>query len=163
MIREAGKFPDGPEVGFSWYWLIYVLGKGGCISFVSILHKLPKLLQRNQELNNLSYSEKTTVIQLLKKSPSFYKILNFVTVHNIPPLGPTLSQMNPVHNFPPYFCEIRYNIILSSTPLSFEWYVPFRFPTQNSVCNSRLSHLCYIPLPFHPLRFDHQNYVWWSM
>jgi len=36
-------------------------------------------------------------------------------VHNSPPLVPTLSQMNPLHIFPPYFPKIHSNIILQST------------------------------------------------
>jgi hypothetical protein len=41
-------------------------------------------------------------------------------------LVPILSQMNLVHNFPPYFPKIHFNIILSSIPRSSEWSLPFR-------------------------------------
>jgi hypothetical protein len=37
---------------------------------------------------------------------------------NSSPLVPTLSQMNPVHTFPPHFSMIRSNVTLPSTPRS---------------------------------------------
>jgi len=41
-------------------------------------------------------------------------------VHKSRPLDPNLSQMHPVHTFPPYLPKIHSNIILSSTPMSSE-------------------------------------------
>jgi hypothetical protein len=38
-------------------------------------------------------------------------------VHNIPPLVPVLSHMNPVHTFPTYFPNNHSNIIFASTPV----------------------------------------------
>jgi len=45
-------------------------------------------------------------------------------VHNSPSMVPILSQMHPVHTFPPYFPKICYIIILPSMPRSFKWSVP---------------------------------------
>jgi len=43
-------------------------------------------------------------------------------VHKSPPMVPTLRQMNPVHNFPPYFPKIHFNIIFPSMPSSTSLY-----------------------------------------
>jgi len=53
-----------------------------------------------------------------------------------PPLVAILSQMLPVHAFPPYFLKILSNIILTWTPRSYEWPLLFRFSDQNIVCIS---------------------------
>jgi len=41
--------------------------------------------------------------------------------------SPILSQMNPVHTFPPCFPKIHSNIILPSKLSSSEWSLPFKF------------------------------------
>jgi hypothetical protein len=46
---------------------------------------------------------------------------------------PILSQMNPVQIFPPYIPTIHSNIILPSTPKSFTWSLPFRFPNHRTL------------------------------
>jgi hypothetical protein len=51
-------------------------------------------------------------------------------VHRSPALVPILSQMNPVHNFPPYLPKIHSNIILPSTPPSSTWSPHFRLSDQ---------------------------------
>jgi len=43
-----------------------------------------------------------------------------------PPLVPILNQTHPVHNFPPYFPNMNCNIVLTFTPWSSEWSLPFR-------------------------------------
>jgi len=40
--------------------------------------------------------------------------------HKSLPLVPTLSQMHPVHTFPPYFPKIHSDIILPPMPTSFK-------------------------------------------
>jgi hypothetical protein len=46
------------------------------------------------------------------------------------PLVRILSQTNPVDIFRPYYPKIPSNIILPSTPRSYEMYLPFRFLTK---------------------------------
>jgi hypothetical protein len=59
-------------------------------------------------------------------------------VHKRPPPVPILSQMYPINTSKPYFPEIILDIILPSTPRSFEWSLPFRLCKQNFVCISSL-------------------------
>jgi len=55
------------------------------------------------------------------------------------PMVPFLSQMSPVHTFPPYSPRIHSVITLPSTPCSSKWYVPFRLSDQNFVYSSQLT------------------------
>jgi hypothetical protein len=78
-----------------------------------------------------------------------------------PPLVPTLSQMNQVHTFQLYFPTIYSSIILPSMPSSSEWSHPIRFPEQNCVRMSHLSHVCHMLRPSHPPCLDNPNNIWW--
>jgi len=85
-----------------------------------------------------SYLASQEISRLIRNSRFHFR------VHNDPPLVPYLSQMHPVHNFPPCFPEIRSNIILPSLPKSSEWSLPFRYFNQNIVL-IYLSHAFCIP------------------
>jgi hypothetical protein len=88
--------------------------------------------------------EKLPVAQLVKKFPAFYRTRRFINVFTAARhWALVLSQMNPVHTFPPYSSKIHSNIILPSTPRSSEWSLPFRFSSKNYVS---ISHLAY-PIP----------------
>jgi hypothetical protein len=41
--------------------------------------------------------------------------------------------------------------------------LPFRFPDQNLVCNSHLSHVCYMPRPSYPPWLDYPKCIWRSV
>jgi len=68
----------------------------------------------------------------------------YYRVHTQLSLVPILSQMHTVHILPTYFSKIHSNIILPSTPKSFEWSLSFRLSNQNIVCIVHLSHACYM-------------------
>jgi len=79
------------------------------------------------------------------------------SIHNIQPLVPILTQVNPVHNIPPYFCKIHSKIIVPSTPVSFDRSLPFRASDRNFVCISHLSYACYMSCLSRTPSFDHSN------
>jgi hypothetical protein len=74
-------------------------------------------------------------------------------------LVPILSQMNPLHAFPPYFLKIHSNITLPSTPRSSEWCLPFKFSDQNFVYISHLSHPYHTSQKSHPSKIYHLNNI----
>jgi hypothetical protein len=87
-----------------------------------------------------SHSASQEITRTLWNPKIHYRIQNKL------PLIPVLSQMNPVHNFPPYFPKIHYNITIPYTPRSSYW-----SHNQNIVCiSSPLSATC----PAYPILLD---------
>jgi len=81
----------------------------------------------------------------------FTEILCFLwNPDSLPPVVPILSQLNPVNTFSHYFPKIHSNIILLYAPTPSIWFIPFRFPKQNSGHISYLKHTCCMSPPFHP-------------
>jgi len=62
---------------------------------------------------------------------------------SLPPV-PILSQLNPVHTPTSQFLKIHLNIILPSIPGSPKWSPSLRFPHQNPVYTSPLTHTSYV-------------------
>jgi len=88
------------------------------------------------EANSCSASQE---IPCLLCNPKFH-----FRAHNISLLFSVLNHESPVHKFPPHFSNTHSNIILLSVPVSPKWSLPFRFPDQNFVHISHLSHPSYI-------------------
>jgi hypothetical protein len=59
-----------------------------------------------------------------------------------PPLDPVLSHMNPVHILTPYFCNIRFNIILPYSTMSPKLSLLFVFLYFVCSCVSNLLEAC---------------------
>ena len=80
-------------------------------------------------------------------------------IHKCPPPVPFLTQLIPVHNPTYHFLKIHLNIILPSTPGFPQWCLSPRFPKQNPVHVSPLSHTRYMPRPSHSSRFYHTKNI----
>jgi hypothetical protein len=80
--------------------------------------------------------------------------VNHRTHKRTPPV-PILSQLHPVHTPASHFPKIHPKIILLSTPGSPQWSPFLRFPHQNPVTTSPLTHTRYVPRPSHSSRFYH--------
>jgi hypothetical protein len=107
------------------------------------------------EANNHSASQQ--ILRLSRNQKINYH------VYKGPSPVPLLNQVHPLHTFPHYFPKIRFIIILSTTPRSSEWSLPFRFSDQNIVWISYFTHGGYMPLPFlRPWNY-HPNNIWWSV
>jgi hypothetical protein len=64
-------------------------------------------------------------------------------IHKSPLPIPVLSQINPIHTLTPYFFNINFYIILSSTSRSYKWYF-LKFSDQNFVRISHAEDECYV-------------------
>ena len=81
----------------------------------------------------------------------------------VPTTHPLPNQLDPVHTPTSHFLKIHLNVIFPSTPGSSKWSSSLRFPHQNAVYTSPLSHTCHVPRPSHSSGFDHPNKVWWGV
>lgn len=92
-----------------------------------------------------------TVSQLVKTSLALWNYKVHCGVHNSLLNAPVLSQMNSIHTLKPYFCKVRFNIILLWTTEYLKHSVYFRGFAQTIECIYHHSHAWYMPRPSHLL------------
>jgi hypothetical protein len=111
------------------------------------VNKLTNSMQQGPSWEANSHSASQEIPLLLWNSKVHHR------AHNIPPLVPILSQMNPVHNFPHYFSKIHSNVIFASMSTFSECSLPFSFPTKMFyfLRISLLSYACYMTPSPHSL------------
>jgi hypothetical protein len=103
------------------------------------------------------FSANQEIPRLLSNPKLHYRI------DKCPPPVPILSQLDAVQTPTPDALKIHLSIIISSTPGSSNWSLPFRFPNQNPVYTSPVPHKCYMPRPSHSSRFWHPNNIGWEV
>lgn len=101
-------------------------------------------------------SSASQAIHRILWDPKFYYF-----VHKIPPFVRVLSQINPVHTVPDNLFKIHRTIMLPLTYRSSKWTLSVRFPHQNSLCTSPLTHMCNLSNKFRPSFNQPANILWW--
>jgi hypothetical protein len=90
---------------------------------------------RSREANRSSASQEI---------PAFYGTRKFITAFtNTRHLSPYRAR--PIHSvLSSHVLKIHFNIIIPSMRSSFKWSVSLRFPHQNPLCTSPVSHMCHV-------------------
>jgi len=83
--------------------------------------------------------------------------------HKPPPPVPIQGQPNPIHIPKYHLLEIHPNIIHPSTPRSPQWSLSLRFPHQDNIRPSLLTHTRHMPSPTHSSRFYHPQNIGWAV
>jgi len=136
-----------------YYWSLPAIGHDNHKA-LGPLKKLTKSIEQSPSWEANSHSASQAFLCCSWNPNVHYRI------HNSPPLVPIPNQMNSVHKFPSCIPTIQF---ILPTSRSYEWSITFRFSDHNFVCDSHVSHVCYMPSPSHPHWLDHPNNVRWGV
>ena len=114
-------------------------------------------MEQSPSSENNWFSASQEILRILWNPKVHYRI------HKCPPSVSLLCQLDPVHAPTSYFLNIRLNIILQSTPGSPKCSLSLKFPHQNPVYISPLTHTRYMPHPSHFYRFYHLKNIGWAV
>ena len=102
--------------------------------------------------------EKLTGLQLVKKFPTFHGTRKFITaLTSVRQTVSILGQPNAVHIPTSYLLEIHLNNIHPSTPRSPQCSLLLRFPHQDPIHPTFLTHTGHMASPSHSSRFYHPH------
>jgi len=113
-------------------------------------------MEHNPSWEANSCSASRAITRILWKPKLHYGI------YKCPPPVHISSRIN-LAQAPSSFLEIHFNITIPYTPRSSNWSLSLRFPHQNPVRISSVSHTCYMPRPSHSSWFDYPNNIWWAV
>ena len=100
--------------------------------------------------------EKLTGLQLVKKFPAFHRTRTFITaLTSVRHLS--LSWTSPIQSIYPH--PTSWRSILISTPRSSQRSLSLRFPHQDPIHSSLLTHTRHMPSPSHSFRFCHPHNI----
>jgi hypothetical protein len=121
--------------------------------YTTLTYLLTYSIQQSPPWEANRFSASQEIHRILRNLKVHYRI------HTCPPPVPILSQLSPVYTPTSHFLKTHLNIILLPTPGSPKWYLSLRYPHQNPVYASLLSHTRYLPHPSHSSRFYRPNNI----
>ena len=103
--------------------------------------------------------EKLTGFQPVKKFPHFRESKLSLSHSQMPTKCPYPSQLNPIHTPTSHLLKIHIDIMFPYMPGPPKWSLSLRFPHQNPVHASPISHTHYMHCPSHSSRFYQLNNI----
>jgi hypothetical protein len=146
--REVGRTKDlsAPRVDLLWRLFNQTFKRSmkvQCALHVFLPTTLTNSMQHSSSCETNSPSPSQEIPRILWKPKVHYRL------NKRPPPVPILSHSNSVHASASHFLKTHFNIALPSTTDFSKWSLSLRFPYQNPVRNSPVSHTYHMHRPSH--------------